>query len=285
VLQGILGAGTTEELVRIGRGQVIDLSPTWDRNPFFFNQVRLADPISLLRSSATLGLVASGNMTATLTLFVLVMLSTLATCVVVVAPAVQSARQIDRRMIAWGSLYFLLIGVAFMFVEIGLIQRMSLFLGHPVYGLAVALFGIILATGIGSLLSEALAPLRQRFVVGWPLLLAAYLAFLPTWLPRLMWHFETNGIVVRAGICLLGLVPCGLLMGMMFPTGMRLVERLDARPTPWLWAVNGSAGVLASGAAVLFSIQTSLDHTLWIGALCYACLAVPAAQLLRPAAR
>jgi hypothetical protein len=37
-------------------------------------------------------------------------------------------------------------GIAFMFVEISLIQRMSLFLGHPVYGLAIVLFSIILAT-------------------------------------------------------------------------------------------------------------------------------------------
>ena len=59
--------------------------------------------------------------------------------------------------LAWmGTLYFALIGLGFMFIEIGIIQRVSLFLCHPVYGLAIGLFSIILSTGIGSLISERL---------------------------------------------------------------------------------------------------------------------------------
>jgi hypothetical protein len=69
-------------------------------------------------------------------------------------------------------------------------------------------------------------------------------------------------------------------MGFMFPTGMRLCSRIDTRITPWLWAVNGAAGVLASGAAVLVSIETSLSYALWVGAVGYALLAGVALQLL-----
>ena len=68
---------------------------------------------------------------------------------------------VDGRLAWIGSAYFLLIGLGFMFVEIGLIQRISVFLGHPVYALSIGLFSIILSTGIGSLLSERFKPTRR----------------------------------------------------------------------------------------------------------------------------
>jgi hypothetical protein len=68
-------------------------------------------------------------------------------------------------------------------------------------------------------------------------------------------------------------------MGFMFPTGMRLCGRIDTQITPWLWAVNGAAGVLASGAAILVSIETSLNHAMWVGAIGYALLSVFALRL------
>ena len=69
-------------------------------------------------------------------------------------------------------------------------------------------------------------------------------------------------------------------MGFMFPTGMQLCTRIDSRITPWLWAVNGSAGVLATGGTVLVSLQTSLNVALCVGALGYALLPVAAIRLL-----
>jgi hypothetical protein len=60
-----------------------------------------------------------------------------------------------------------------------------------------------------------------------------------------------------------------------------LSGRIDTRITPWLWAVNGAAGVLASGVAVLVAIETSLNHSLWVGAVGYAALAFVSLTLLR----
>ena len=62
---------------------------------------------------------------------------------------------------------------------------------------------------------------------------------------------------------------------------IRLCTRIDSRITPWVWAVNGAAGVLATGAVVLVSINTSLNDSLWVGAVAYALLAVVGPQLLK----
>ena len=79
-----------------------------------------------------------------------------------IAPSVRSIRQVPGALGWLGTLYFALIGLGFMFVEIGIIQRVSLFLGHPVYGMAIGLFGIIVSTGIGSLASEACGWIQHR---------------------------------------------------------------------------------------------------------------------------
>jgi hypothetical protein len=79
--------------------------------------------------------------------------------------------------------------------------------------------------------------------------------------------------------------PSGLLMGSGFPTGMRLVNAIDSRPTPWFWAINGASGVLAASVAVGTSIAFSINTSLWIGAACYLLLAPVSLMLHRLAQR
>ena len=173
----------------------------------------------------------------------------------------------------FGTLWFSLIGLGFMFVEIGVIQRVSLFLGHPVYGLAIGLFSMILSTGIGSLLSERISLGTAPRIAGWAVLLCFFVAFLSAWFPLLVAAFEGENLAVRTVASLTAIVPSGLLMGFGFPTGMRLVNAVDRRPTPWFWAVNGAAGVLAASVALGTSIAFSIQSSLWIGAGCYLLLA------------
>jgi len=277
----ILHARTVAELVQLGSTSELNLAPTWDSNPFFFNQLRLSDPSSMAWAAIAADGVVHGNLSASLTLLLLVVVSMLVVFVVILGPARRSAMHVSAPALLWSSAYFLAIGIAFMFVEISLIQRMSLFLGHPVYGLAIVLFSVILATGAGSLISEAAMRLSPASLAGWPLALAAYLGTLPLWLGNVLDYAETGSLLTRSAVCLITVVPAGILMGFMFPAGMRLCGRIDTRITPWLWAVNGAAGVLASGAAVLVSIETSLNHSLWVGAAVYALLAVVALQLFK----
>ncbi|MBV9345184.1 MAG: hypothetical protein JO341_14875 [Gammaproteobacteria bacterium] len=277
----ILGARTARELVEFGRAQPLNLAPTWDTNPFFFNQLRLTDPVSMARAIGSSPGVVRGNLTASLTLLTLIVLSLLVVLAVVVLPARGAVRGVEAGVRRWSTAYFLVIGVAFMCVEISLIQRMSVFLGHPVYGLAIVLFSLVLATGLGSALSGRLFPLTASAALLWPLVLAGYLAALPFALGSVLPATETGPLVERAAVCVAVMLPAGALMGFMFPTGMRLASQLAPGATPWLWAVNGAAGVLASGTAVLLTIETSLNQALWLAAAGYAALSVIALRLLR----
>jgi hypothetical protein len=269
VLSGVIKAGTPAALNHIIESTHLDLRPPTDNRPFFFNQLILTDLASLRNAGHGLEGVVHGNLEAAKTIATIIVLSLVLVLSTMIAPSLPSVRQVPASLAWLGTVYFALIGIGFMFVEISIIQRVSLFLGYPVYGLAIGLFSIILSTGLGSLISERFplsAPLR---LFGWAALLPLFIIFLTIWFPMLVAAFEREEVMMRVTVSLLATVPSGLLMGFGFPTGMRLVNAIDTRPTPWFWAVNGSAGVLAAGVAVGISIAFSISASLWVGATSY----------------
>jgi hypothetical protein len=288
VLASLVAAGSRAELDALGGAQALDLTPATDDRPFFFNQVPLNKPIrvarTLLSGGRSGGGVRRGNFVATAVLVLLFLISLALVIVTIVLPLRGAIREVGFRLVTIGTAYFLLIGIGFMCIEIGMLQRMSVFLGHPVYSLSVALFTLIVATGIGSLLSDW-RPLdtRGRLVL-WGALTVLYLVCLPYWMPGVLGAFEGGTLLTRAAVCVGVLAPAGVLMGFAFPTGMRLVSAIDPRPTPWFWGINGAAGVLASVAAVAIGIALGISVTLTVGAICYLLLMPAALALLTQAA-
>ena len=295
VFKDLGAAKDLRDLEMRAAGYPMDLSPPTDSHPFFFNQLRISHPEDVLkmlgeyRRSGSFhqdaSLVVAGNLLAVGTLFLLILLSAVLVIVVIVIPGRSSTRTADRRLVWLGTAYFLLIGVGFMLVEISLIQRMSIFIGHPVYGLSIVLFSIILSTGIGSFLSERLTIRSRPLFTAWLGVLGAYLMALPLWLPALTHALESAPLLIRAAATVGAILPAGLLMGFGFPTGMKLVTKWDPRPTPWFWGVNGAAGVLAAGLGVTSSIAFSINTTTELGGLCYLFLLPVGLLLIAPGTR
>ena len=280
VLSDIMGATTPQGRNDAVAKYALDLSAPTDDRPFFFNQLRI-DPASVWLALHLGYGVLHGNLVATITLAVVVALSTILVLITTIVPALPSIRRVTSRIAVLGSVYFVLIGFGFMFVEIGLIQRISVYLGHPVYGMAIGLFGIIVSTGLGSLCSSGISLLTGLRLQLWAGGLGLYLILLPYWFPVLVDEFASANLLVRAGVSLAAIVPSGVLMGFGFPTGMEIVNAIDSRPTPWFWAINGAAGVLAAGIAVIVSIHASISTTLTCGAICYLLLGPTAMNLAR----
>jgi hypothetical protein len=209
----------------------------------------------------------------------LILISAILVVATIVIPLRSTLSAAASALAIAGTGYFALIGIGFMMAEIALLQRMSVFLGHPVYALSVVLFSLILSTGIGSLASERFGLDSRLRLIGWSALTGLYLLVLPSWLPEILLRLESAGLLLRAGLAVLVLAPAGFLMGFGFPTGMRLVSSVDDRPTPWFWGINGAAGVLAASVAVLTSIEFGIDTTLRVGAICYLLLPGPALLL------
>jgi hypothetical protein len=165
-------------------------------------------------------------------------------------------------------LYFLFVGLGFILVEIALIQRFVLFLGHPTYALTVVVFLMLLASGAGSFASRRLV--RDSARVWIPLLAIAggivlYRFILPAVISTQVGLPFAAKLAISAGL----LVPLGFLMGMPFPTGLRAMsERNDSR-VEWAWALNAAASVLGSVSAMIIAIHFGLNVTLLCGAAAY----------------
>jgi hypothetical protein len=162
--------------------------------------------------------------------------------------------------------YFAMIGLAYLLVEIPLMQRFILYLGQPAYALATVLFTLLLFSGLGSLISGRI-PLRLGLG-----LLVLLLISLPAWLPRITDLSLGASLPARLGLTLLMLSPLGLLMGTAFPNGIAWGVARQGSPAliPWIWATNGSFSVVASVLAALLALSFGFNWVLRLGALCYA---------------
>lgn len=266
-------------------GFPLDVTPPRDDRPFFFFHTRLKHV--LRGDSKTFG-GSAFNMPAVRLLGTLLVLALLLGGGLIVVPAGWLIRQgtfhRGRSPRVLMPLYFAGIGLGFMFVEIGLIQRLSLFLGHPTYGFTVVLLGILLSAGAGSLASEPLAD-RWGIACMWKVLLvlvgALVLQDLLTALA--LQHAVGAATPVRLLLAVLLLAPPAFLMGFGFPLGMRRVGQNDDPRGAWLWAINGAASVVASVLAMVCSLELGIQVTLWTGALVYLATALIYRTLAREA--
>ena len=174
-----------------------------------------------------------------------------------------------RRVFVAGALYFSLIGAGFMLVEIGLIQKLSVFLGHPVYALGIILFILMLSTGLGSYLSESLSPGRRGPTLCIPLATVLAIILLRYLVDALLAKMITYSMGAKIAVSIALLFPMGIVLGCLFPLGMRMARASLSAETPWFWALNGIMGVLCSALAVFVSIYAGISFNFYLSALCY----------------
>ncbi|MBI4496139.1 MAG: hypothetical protein HY697_04305 [Deltaproteobacteria bacterium] len=166
-------------------------------------------------------------------------------------------------------LYFSALGLAFMFVEISFIQKFILFLGHPVYAVSLVLFSLLLSAGLGSRLSTRLDPARSKVLKVILLMISALILLYAFLLPTVLSFFQGQPLLMRQLLTFLIAAPPGLLMGMPFPLGIRLVGARWAPFVPWAWCANGCASVLGSILPVILALAWGFQNVFFIAALLY----------------
>jgi hypothetical protein len=281
-LRAIVVAPTMTALNAAASRTSLDLTVPTDNRPFFFNQLRFRDiptGVRQMMRQQLPGGVMRGNLIASITLVLILGIAIVAVIGTILLPLRTAARSAPPTLIAAGTLYFALIGTGFMFAEISLLQFFGVFLGHPTYAMGVCLFSLILSTGVGSLTSERVPLVTSRGIAIWGTLVGGYLLVAQSVLPRLFEATTSQPLAIRIVISLVVVMPVGFLMGFAFPTGMRLVERIDREPTPWFWGINGATGVLASVLAVMIGMAQGINVTMLAAGVAYLLL-IPVARLL-----
>jgi hypothetical protein len=268
------------------RSYPLDVTPVGDDRPFFFHTTRLS---SHRRVAPILGAIGvdvpaapelDGFATGGLSALLLLMLVSCALVVafVVVPLAATTRRDLPAGWPRWLA-YFACLGAGFMLVEVALLQRFVLLLGHPVYSLTVTLFSLLLGTGLGATLGRGRAPdqlatFARRAIAG----IAAMVIFAAAGLPWVIDLAIGYPLWLRLVLAAALMLPAGVLMGVPLPSAVRLLaERRADALVPWAWAINGVFSVVGSTLAVFAAMNWGFSSTLLLGGGVY----VVAALLIR----
>jgi predicted membrane-bound spermidine synthase len=259
------------ELIRSGNPErfaetyAFNVAPVYDKSPFFFFTLK---PSQILGAGTQSGIDWKVNM-GVVVLLMLVIISAIAVAAFLVLPLLMTSRA--RSGGSWlPLLYFVAIGLGYIAVEITLIQRLVLFLGHPIYAMTVVVFLMLLSSGAGSSLSRRWLPNPARVSVAFAFViafLAAYYFALSPILHALIGLPQTAKIAIAAVL----IIPLGFAMGMPFPSGLRMLGERggDDNRVEWAWALNAASSVLGSVLSMAIAIQFGLGVTLICGLLAY----------------
>jgi hypothetical protein len=245
------------------RDYSFDVKPPTDDHPFFGHFFKWGQAPEVLAMAGHTWQPFGGA--GYFVLLAMLGMSVLAAGILIMLPLAmrRRARSEQRPALGVTLVYFALLGVGYLCVEIPLLQHFILFLGHPAYAMATVLFALLLFSGLGSLLSRRaplqtvlilLPPVVGGYAMGLPLLFTATLGVPP------------GG---RLLIAVLALAPLGLLMGMPFPKGLALLRRKTHAPIAWAWGINGAMSVVASILAALLALSFGFSVVLALGAACY----------------
>lgn len=226
-----------------------NIYPTTDNHPFFYNFGHELPSIleDLLKWSA---LLTFGYLT-----------------IISIFQPVKPVHEWTRMNLA---LYFTLLGMGFMLIEVPLIQRFGLLLGNPVLAFVVTLGALLVGGGLGSLFSARYTSLHLTKVValaalGVSLWVLAFVIINPILIQLIL----PTSIIIRSGVIILILLPLGFAIGMPFSSGLRLAGDADATGVPLFWGMNAIASTLGAVLATTIALLVGFQIALWLGAAIY----------------
>jgi hypothetical protein len=262
--QRFLALGDAGREAAFVRSYPLDISPAEDDRPFFFRNSfwwQVFSPDAAVRQYVF------PFMEYTILTLLAVIGGAAALCVYL--PLRLLAAKGRRVPHAWRySVFFAAIGLGYLAIEVALLQRFGLFLGHPNYALSVVLASLLLATGLGSLSSRAmvsrLGGLRFVAYLLGGLVLAEHLFVFPHLAALLGLPFP-----IRTAIAVALIAPIGLSLGTFFPTALAQIKGESAAFVPWAWGLNGIFSVLAPVLSVGLSMTWGIGALLLSGVPIY----------------
>jgi hypothetical protein len=259
-----------------------DITPVTDNAPFFFFTFKMGSALRALLTHTGRSVGWRNNLGVDI-LGMLLIISIVAVLAFLVGPLALH-REVHKHQLL-PLLYFVALGLGYILVEIALIQRFVLFLGHPTYALTVVLFLMLLSSGLGSMVSQRWLTRTSRVQVVLAVIIAVLVIY-TLLLHRILESSVSLSFPIKLLLSGALLVPLGLLMGIPFPTGLRVIgsrkETLKVAPhtqfseaatadgiVEWAWAMNAASSVLGSVLVMVVVISFGLNAALACAALSY----------------
>lgn len=250
-------------------GYRYDVRPVNDDRPFFFYSVQPRD-LWAFATQASTGVADTKVNLAVPTLFGVVGASVAATLITLLLPPIVLGARLPReRGVNVFLLYFACLGAGYILVQVGLIQKLVLFLGRPTYALTVVIFSMLVSSGVGSYVSRRWTRGEDGRLMGALALVAAVVSVVAFSAGALTSAGVAWPMAVKVLATVLLIAPAGLLMGMPFPLGLARLEQWHRPSVRWAWSMNAASSVFGSAAAIFLAIFFGLKVTLLAGAALY----------------
>jgi hypothetical protein len=268
-LRLLVEAAYQDQLEKIYEQHPNDIRPVTDDRPYFFENRKwakvLSDP-SLLFDPA--GMTLYNNLSGTILMLSLVV----SAMVILLLGAYTYWGTADRPSLGTSLMagsYFAAIGFGYMLVQVTLIQRLSLILGHPIYSMALIVPTLLVSMGLSSMgMSHRWFTQTSARLVVLALPAIVVSVYQTPVLPLL--ETVSAGQTTRIVLVGLSLIPVGFTLGCCFPLGLRLFRTSQGTIIPIAWMANGGGSVLGSIAALGISLAFGYHTTIASACLCYA---------------
>lgn len=261
-----------------------EVEPVTDDKPFLYHTLRWSSLPELVRHAAagTAAQLEWGYLTLVATLFQAAVLSFLLILVPTLI-ARNGARSLSKPSMTGVIVYFAVVGLAFLFVEIAFVHSLQRLLHHPIFAVSAVLAGFLIFAGIGSRYSQTITRRFGRLGL-WPIATAIFVAALvPTLLlPGIASASADWPLWTRFVLALALVAPLSFLMGMPFPLGLARVTDDSTREASLAWAVNGCASVVGAIGAELTALAAGFTATAAVGGMLYLAAAFSLPLLGKP---
>jgi hypothetical protein len=173
-------------------------------------------------------------------------------------------------------LYFMALGLGYLFVEMAMIQRLVFLLADPIYAVVVVLAGLLFVSGLGS--AWAARQLRKgisatRLGCFAAIVVAVTGTVYALGLHTILTPLLSSPLSARMAVAFTVILPFAA-MGMPFPLVLHQLGQTRAEMLPWAWAINGCASVVAGPLATLLALGAGLPAVLLVASACYAVAAL-----------
>jgi len=252
---------TAKDRIDFMRNYDRNIRPVYDDNPFFF----FTTPLSKLYRPIYFSL--DGGLFYT---FLIVSIFTLL-CIIYPIKRTPKIYTIHKDVNINGYLgYFSCLGIAFILIEIALIQKFILYLEQPIYSFSVVIVTLLIFAGIGSFFTKKYEAKKKKnfYKLGLTIftIIIIYIIFLNQFIK---FTIDFN-ILQKVVFAILLNIPLSMLMGMMLPLGIKRLHECNLDYlTPFCWALNGAMSVLSSVLAIFFAISFGFNFVLFLGGIAY----------------
>jgi len=248
--------GNKEEFYK---NYLFDVSPVYDDKPYYFNFFKLSKFFELKR---ILGQRWNPFLDPGFLLFFIFFQSLVLSLLFIFVPLLfkKKIKKIKNKRVLF---YFFAIGIGFLFIEIVLIQKFILFLGHTIFSTTTIIFSMLLFSSLGSLYSQKIDVKNLKKVI-------LILFLLVIIYPFLLRFFIDNLIVLNLTLKIIltsiFIAPLAFFMGFAFPLG---IKKINKELIPWAWAVNGSASVLSPILAIMLALFFGYNFVFILAGIIY----------------